>query len=237
MMFLVPAKSIVTGPRAERAGAPTSPPAARGSRRSAWRDPRLAVGVAIVAVSVLVGAGVLAAADDTTSVWAAGTDLRAGAQVRTDDLVVREVRFTAEEQAAAYVPGGSDLPAGATLARDVLAGELLPRAALSTGRTEDLVEVPLAVPAESVVASLRVGETVDVWVTPDVPVAGAGDDPAPAERVLSSVRVLAVPRAGTALGPAATRQVVVGVPADEEGLLGRALARLASGAPVVVRRS
>ena len=44
-------------------------PAVRRLRSSRWRDPRLAVGVVLVAASVVVGARVLAAADDTVAVW------------------------------------------------------------------------------------------------------------------------------------------------------------------------
>ena len=44
------------------AGGPRHPPG--------WRDPRLWIGVAIVAVSVVVGSRLLAAADDSVAVWA-----------------------------------------------------------------------------------------------------------------------------------------------------------------------
>ena len=40
-----------------------------------WRDPRLWIGIAIVAVSVVAGARLLAAADDSVTVWAAAADL------------------------------------------------------------------------------------------------------------------------------------------------------------------
>ena len=39
--------------------------------RPAWRDPRLWIGVVLVAASVVAGARLLAAADDTVQVWAA----------------------------------------------------------------------------------------------------------------------------------------------------------------------
>jgi hypothetical protein len=72
---------------------------------------------------------------------------------------------------------------------------------------------------------------VDVWVTPD------GDGGATrAVLVLEGVRVVSAPRSGSALGPSTTRQVVVGVPADEQGVLASALARLATGSAVLVKR-
>lgn len=191
------------------------------------------VGVLIVAVSVLVGARVLATSDDMSTVWALRADLPAGSAITEADLEPQGVRFSSERQAGAYVSAGDTIPADATLARDLATGELLPRSALTGSVTDELVEVPLAVPSDAVVASLQVGETVDVWVTPPAAQGGAPE----AERVLSGVRVVAVPDSATALGPATTRQVVVGVPVTEEDELGGALARLASGTVVVVRRS
>jgi hypothetical protein len=46
----------------------TGTPALR-VRRPGWRDPRLWIGVVLVAGSVVAGARLLAAADDTVQVW------------------------------------------------------------------------------------------------------------------------------------------------------------------------
>src|SRR3954463_4573862 len=51
-------------------GHPT-PPATRLSARR-WRDPRVVVGVGLVALSVLLGTTLLGAADDTVAVWRGG---------------------------------------------------------------------------------------------------------------------------------------------------------------------
>jgi hypothetical protein len=181
---------------------------------------------------MLLGARLLAAADDSVAVWVARVGLAEGSQVSADDVDSRQVRFLDAEQAAVYVSADEPPPAGATLSRPVGAGELLPRAALSDTGTGPAVEIPVAVPAEAVASSLRVGETVDVWVT--LP-AGQGGE-ASAEPVFEGVRVVALPDVGGALGPATTRQVVVGLPARDDERLGPALARLASGSAVVVRR-
>lgn len=186
----------------------------------------------LVAASVVLGARVLAAADDTVEVWSVRADLPAGAPISTADVEVVSVRFTDGRQASAYVSAADPVPGDAVLARPVTAGELLARAALGGTPGGEHVEVPLAVPADGVVATLEVGHRVDVWVTPPTV---QGEEPV-AERVLSDVRVVEVPLAETALGPSTTRQVVVGVPLEDETLLGAALARLADGTAVVVRR-
>lgn len=224
----------VTGtPRESRAGTPVppSPPAVRAERRS-WRDPRLLVGVALVAVCVLAGARIVTAADDTVPVWSVRADRATGEALDAGDLQRVDLRFASPGLAERYVSADDQLPPGTVLARDVAAGELLPRAALRSGTAEPLAELPVALPSNAVPATLHAGELVDVWVTPADP----GDGPPKAVRVLRQVRVVAAPRNGSAFGPSATRQVLVGVPEEDEDQLGSAIAQLATGTALLVRR-
>lgn len=212
-------------------GPPESPPASRAPRRS-WRDPRLLVGVAIVAVCVLSGARILAGADETVPVWSVRVDRAAGERLGPGDLERVELRFATPALARRYVSADDQLPADAVLSREVTAGELLPRAAVQVGEPEYLAELPISLPSDAVPAALRPGELVDVWVTP----AEDSDAPLRAVRILRQVRVVAVPRTGSTFGPSGTQQVVVGVPEEDEDQLGSAIAQLATGTAVLVRR-
>src|SRR5687768_2156746 len=100
----------------------SSPPAIRAYRPS-WRDPRLAVGLALVCLSVLVGARVLASADDTVAVYAARESLVAGQRVTAEELTEVQLRFTSEEDADRYLAAGDELPKDAVLLRPVGPGE------------------------------------------------------------------------------------------------------------------
>ena len=140
------------------------PPATRASRPG-WRDPRLWVGVLIVAVSVVAGARLLAAADDTVSVWAVAGDAGPGAELDAGDLVAHRVRFADTEDLGRYFTLEDELPADLRLVRGVTAGELLPRAAL--GAADDgagTVELPVAVDAELVPPSVQAGSVVNVYL-------------------------------------------------------------------------
>lgn len=144
-------------------GDPTPLPATRATRPG-WRDPRLWIGVAIVAVSVVAGARLLAAADDSVAVWSATADLVAGDEVTADDLEVRQVRFVDAADLDAYVAADQPLSADARLVRGVGQGELLPRAALGTADDTGVLKLPLAVDPALVPDSVAAGSVVSVYV-------------------------------------------------------------------------
>jgi hypothetical protein len=225
-MTLTDSRTLPASPRADR------------HRAGVWRDPRLLVGIVLVAASGLAGA-LLLTGDETVDVWAVRADLAEGQRVDRAALATREVRFADQADADRYVSADQPLPQDATLAREVGAGELLPRAALVTGKPAELLEVPLTVPAESVPSTVRPGSVVDVWVAPGPERGlsdGDGEGGLEATLVLEDVRVVSASRGATALGPATARQVIVGVEAADEGALPEALARLANGSVVLVRQ-
>jgi hypothetical protein len=193
----------------------------------------MAVGVILVAACALLGATLLGGSDDTVGVWAARRAMNAGEPVSAADLVRRDVRFADQHDADAYLSADTPLPSGATLARALGAGEMVPRGALGAAGSQALTEVPLSVDSEAVPGTLRVGAVVDVWVTPDRATDASGPvDGSDAPRsvlVFDDVAVLSVPRSGSSLGPTATRQVIVGVGEDQRSRLPTSLAALAAG--------
>lgn len=192
------ARSTVDGvtERVRRPPSSASPPAVRVSRPR-WRDARLLGGVLLVLASVVLGSRVLAAADDTTPVWAVSRDLAAGTSLRADDLVRRDVRLGSA--ASTYLSARGSAPVGYVLSRPVHSGELLPASAVNPGGAaaqQRLVTVP--VDRLHGPAGLRRGAQVDVYVTPtkSEPSATA------TSLVLASVPVEDVVSDGGRLGPA-----------------------------------
>jgi len=209
------------------------PAATRGSTRG-WRDPRLAAGIVIVAVCVLLGSRILAGADDTVAVWSARHDLTAGSVLARSDLEPVRVRLTGAS-AGRYLPAGSPLVPGSRVAHDLAAGELLARSAVASGTSRRLVEVPLSVAPDDLPASVHRGATVDVWVTPKV--VPAGEDRPRARLALEGVVVVGVPHGGDSLAPRTTQQVIVGVEPGASADLADALGQLADGRVVLTRRA
>jgi hypothetical protein len=166
--------------REVRAVEPSPPGRRLGAAR--WLDARLLVGLFLVLGSVMLGAKVVAEADDSVAVWAARADLAPGDALDAGDVETRQVRMA---DLAAYV--GGDLPAGYVLTRPVGSGELLPRAAVALpgdAGARRIVTVP--VERHHFPGTLAAGERVDVYVTAS---STAGTPTGPPEQVLAKALV------------------------------------------------
>ena len=189
----------------------TDTPTARRSSAPGWRDPRLWIGVALVAASVLAGALVLGTSDDTVAVWAATDTMGPGHALTADDLTVRRVGFADASDAALYVGADEQLPSGLHLLHSVTAGELLPRAALGPGDAAVLRQVPVSVAADQVPGSVGAGDVVDVYLRPATRTGCAATQVCSGRPVLAGVTVLDAPRADQAFGAEGGRMLVLGV--------------------------
>lgn len=214
----------------------TTPPAAVRAAKPGWRDPRILIGIAIVAASVLLGARLLGSADDTVGVLAVRADLPAGADVDEGALEVRQIRFADAVDADRYLSASDGVPKEARLTRAVGAGELLPRAALDTSSEAPLVEVPISVGSDDLPATVRQGSVVDVWVGADG-VVGAVAKGARATKVLDDVVVVALPGREDSLAPEATRQLIVGLDETKSGDLAKAVGQISTGRVVITRQA
>ena len=203
-----------------------SPPAARVGRRR-WHDPHLWVGVLLVAVSVLVGARLLANDDDTTSAWRMTADVRPGEPITAADVDLVDVRLP--DATNVYLVAAGEFPTGLQAIRPVSSGELLPASAVSSeGALAAPRELPLGVAAAGVPPGLGVGDVVDVWAVPPT------DAAARPLSVLVEVPVVGLSGDATG-GLSAERQVLVSVPESVD--VATVLARLNGASVVLVRRA
>lgn len=197
-------------------------PVAPRLRRPSWRDPRLLVGVALVAGSVALGATVVASADRTAPAYVAAHALTPGDAVTAADL--RSVDVNLAGTTDAYLSPAEPLEPGAVVVRVVREGELVARSAL--GRAEDLEVRQVAVPVESALSDRVVtGSTVDLW---SVPPADANEGPS---ELVRGVDVAQVDTASSGLVGRGGAAVHVLVPSDR---LADVLEALASEGTVAV---
>lgn len=154
----------------------TGPERPRGRwRRPAWKDPRMAGGVVLVAGAVALGAWAVDAAADTTRVYVLSQDVAPGTDLTADGILTV---VEAHPGTDAYVEAGH-LPDGAVSTRSMRKGELLAAAAVNSGQEQELRPVVLTV-ASNLPASTKVGDYVDLWIVPKEGVAGRPTAQAPA---------------------------------------------------------
>jgi len=203
-------------------------------RRSGWRDPRLAVGLVLVAIATVAGARLLATSDDTVAVWVTTAPVRAGDDVADAELAPAEVALHEAADESTYL--AADQAPNGVFERDLTAGELVPLAAVDETVPADRSDVSLAIALGDAPVDLAAGDLVDVYAVPDPTMTGSGGS-GRADLLLEAVPVLTV-RGGAALGDA-SQQVVVGLDdravAGAGGDLGDVLGTLALGSPVLVR--
>ena len=161
----------------------------RTTRRRLRIDPRLLVGIGLVAASVIAVTTLVGAADARVAVYATTEPLAPGDVVTADDLVLRSVALDGAE--GHYLTVGGLPGDGFVVTRAVAAGELVPRSAAGStgGLRATAVVLELSMPLS---AAVTPGSLVDVWSS----TAGDEGTPGPPTVVVPDatvVRVLLVP--------------------------------------------
>lgn len=128
--------------------------------RSFWFDPRFAIGLILVLVSV---GGVLVlvnSADDTVTVYSAREPLTAGDRITPADLVEQPVRLgTATDN---YLTKASFPTEGLIVTKSIAAGELVPTSAVGNPAGVRVASVVISV-SGTLPKAVAAGTVVDVW--------------------------------------------------------------------------
>lgn len=132
----------------------------RAERGALRLDPRLLIGIVLVAASTAGVWALVTGLDDSIEVYAARGTLTPGTRVDADDLDRVSVRLGAS--ADQYLAPGDVPDGGLVVARTVGPGELVPGSAVDTVEHAGLATV--VVPSRAALPStLAPGATVDVW--------------------------------------------------------------------------
>lgn len=139
-------------------------PAALRLQKPGWRDPRLIVGLVLLALGIGLGSAVVNSASNTVGVFTATSALPAGTPLSADAVRIEQVRVP--NLAATYLnPELADDTwwlEQRVLVRAVGPGEMIPLAALATTTDQQLRPVTLSVPAGTE-QGLSAGTIVDLW--------------------------------------------------------------------------
>lgn len=124
-----------------------------------WIDPRLIIGVVLVAISIASVAFVVTQSNRTIEVWVASDRVAAGETITASDVALARVQLDA--QADLYHPH-DDSPVGLVVTRSMMPGELIPRSAVVEEAFAESTKI--VVPLGSNTATdLARGDVVDVW--------------------------------------------------------------------------
>ncbi|MGI9823177.1 SAF domain-containing protein [Agromyces sp. Marseille-Q5079] len=133
----------------------------RRPERGAMRlDPRLVIGVVLVAGSTAGVYALVSGLDDATEVYTAVQTLTPGDRITSDDLVVERVRFGSP--AARYLEPDSLPDEGLVVTSTVRKGEFVPLASVDDADRAGLATVVVASRA-ALPRDVQVGSLVDVW--------------------------------------------------------------------------
>ncbi len=131
-------------------------------------DPRVAIGAALVAVSIAATVGLVVASDSSVTVYEARTPIVAGHRLTAADLVPTRVRLGASTHLYLAAPP----PAGGYLVtRAVSAGEMVPMSALGSAASAVTATVVVGL-ATDAASSIDTGAQVDLWSAPKTSVSG-----------------------------------------------------------------
>jgi len=128
-------------------------------RKRFWFDPRLAIGIVLVAASVAGVFGIVSTADASVQVLAARDDLAPGDRIDEGDLIESSARLADTD--LYLLPG--DLPdEGLVVTVAVGEGELVPLSAVGQTAGTRLASVVVTINGQ-LPGSVGAGSTVDLW--------------------------------------------------------------------------
>lgn len=177
-------------------------PIAGRLRRPGWRDPRLLVGLLLIAISVTAVSAVVRSADETHPYYAARDTLTPGTVVTRDHVKV----VNAKIDGAAYLAPGEE-PWGKVVTRVVGGGEFLPADALAAADSFDArtIAVRTTLPLAD---GIDAGSIVDIYLT-------TGDDEARTTAVAEGLVVESVEHDDGSFSASTVETVYVVVPQDD----------------------
>lgn len=138
-------------------------PAAQRLQRPSWRNARLLVGVVLILLGTVLGAKVVASADDTVPMYAASASIRPGDHLTPDNLRRIDVQLGAES--ARYLSARTVVADDSYALREIPEGELVPLGSVGGRSAVSVQAVTVEVDANSA-RGLPANATVDVWVSP-----------------------------------------------------------------------
>ncbi len=167
-------------------------------------DPRLLIGIILVAASVAGVWAIVAAADETVAVYSASEALSPGERASDADFDEVRVRM---DSAQLYLAPGSVPADGVVITKPVAKGELIPLSAAGSARGVRMTSLVLDVEGQ-LAGSVAAGSSVDVWAAHESK-SGVFDEPT---TLVTNATVVRLVQSQAIVGAGQTTAVEVLVP-------------------------
>ena len=127
------------------------------ARRPAWRDPRLIVGLALIAVSIILTTSIVSAARGGATVYRATLAILPGDVLGSHNIAPTRLDVDTSVYATADA-----LAPGATVSEEVAAGEILRVSSIADTSAATARRLVITV-SDSLPASVQAGDQLDLW--------------------------------------------------------------------------
>lgn len=127
------------------------------ARRPAWRDPRLIVGLALIAVSIILTTSIVSAARGGATVYRATQAILPGDVLGSHNIAPTRLDVDTSVYATADA-----LAPGATVSEEVAAGEILRVSSIADTSAATARRLVITV-SDSLPASVQAGDQLDLW--------------------------------------------------------------------------
>lgn len=127
------------------------------ARRPAWRDPRLIVGLALIAVSIILATSIVSAARGGATVYRATQAILPGDVLGSHNIAPTRLDVDTSVYATADA-----LAPGATVSEEVAAGEILRVSSIADTSAATARRLVITV-SDSLPASVQAGDQLDLW--------------------------------------------------------------------------
>ena len=224
------ARSFAELTEAERTGAVRAGASSTPTHSHFWFDPRFAIGLVLVVVS-LVGVWLLVSgAERSIGVYAARAPLAVGDQVDASDFALTPVRF--EDADNLYLTPDAFPVEGLLITRSIAAGELIPTAAVGTRAGGSVTSVVIEIDGK-LAASIGPGAVVDIWSARE----GDSGEYGPPSVLVAEASVVRLVEATGIIAGGSGQEIEVLVPKDKVAAVLEAVANSDSLALVPVNLS
>ncbi|MBM7050840.1 SAF domain-containing protein [Rothia sp. ZJ1223] len=130
-------------------------------QRPGLKDPRLLMGLLLIALSIVAVVSVVSLGNKTEPFYVATRDMAVGEEVKASDFALADVRLA--EAGQHYIPQEKTIAEGSVVTSRITSGQLVPATALAQELTDGRRTASITIDS-AYASTLTPGKHVDIWI-------------------------------------------------------------------------